>query len=81
MASIEVNLSDFNNDDIIEYVIDNIDSFRPRHIEKLADAMDYEPPHEFDFIDMDNLADTMKLEFIAEIWKKYTLEQLEEKLK
>lgn len=33
------------------------------------------------FFKIENLADQMKIEFINSIWDKYTLEQLEEKLK
>jgi len=82
MATIDVDveLEMFDQDEIIDYIISDIrrHDISDSNLIRLKRVLAMSSSESFN---VENLADLRKLEFLEEIFNKYTVEQLEEKLK
>lgn len=74
---VNVDLSDLDDDDLVDEVISRMDDLPKEESRKLRLAL-----FEFDVeFPSGSLEDEMKKEFLAEVWNDFTAAQLEAKLK
>jgi predicted nuclease with TOPRIM domain len=82
VESLEDEVSDLEEEkEELEDKVRDLENEKEDLEDELVDAQVCDCVDQPTFIVVDNLADTMKMEFIASVFNEFTLEQLEERLK